>query len=51
MVTNDVEALKQEAVSRIIFQGTPRAWLAEQGPWLLERGEVHTSTTLTVASF
>jgi 4-aminobutyrate aminotransferase-like enzyme len=39
MVTNDVEALKQEAASRITFQGTPRAWLAEQGPWLLERGE------------
>lgn len=32
------QQIKEEAIEKIIFQGTPRAWLKEHGPWLLERG-------------
>jgi adenosylmethionine-8-amino-7-oxononanoate aminotransferase len=38
----DAEALaglKQEAVEKIIFHATPKDWLNQRGPWVLERGE------------
>ncbi len=31
--------LKQDALDKIIFHATPRGWLSETGPWVLERGE------------
>ena len=31
--------LKQDAIEHIIFHATPRQWLKDTGPWLLERGE------------
>ncbi|HLO36468.1 MAG TPA: aminotransferase class III-fold pyridoxal phosphate-dependent enzyme, partial [Candidatus Deferrimicrobium sp.] len=37
--TGDAARLRQDAVDRIIFHATPRGWLSEVGPWMLERGE------------
>lgn len=31
--------LEQDAIDRIIFHATPKAWLSEVGPWVLDRGE------------
>jgi adenosylmethionine-8-amino-7-oxononanoate aminotransferase len=38
---DDVDAaqLKRDAIDRIIFHATPRAWLSPRGPWLLDRAE------------
>ena len=35
----DLGRLRQDAIERIIFHATPREWLEESGPWVLERGE------------
>ena len=32
------DQLKRDALDNIIFHATPRQWLNEVGPWLLERG-------------
>jgi adenosylmethionine-8-amino-7-oxononanoate aminotransferase len=37
--TADLAQLKQDAIDTIIFHATPKAWLSQRGPWLLERGE------------
>jgi 4-aminobutyrate aminotransferase-like enzyme len=34
-----VNAVKQDATDKIIFHATPRRWLEQAGPWVLERGE------------
>lgn len=39
MDRRNVQATKEEAIEKIIFRGTPRGWLKERGPWLLERGQ------------
>jgi adenosylmethionine-8-amino-7-oxononanoate aminotransferase len=39
MKSAEVEQLKQDAIDRIIFHATPKAWLRQRGPWVLERGE------------
>ena len=39
MQIGEPDRLKQEAIDKIIFHATPRAWLDEVGPWLLERGK------------
>jgi adenosylmethionine-8-amino-7-oxononanoate aminotransferase len=39
MKTEHVVQLKQDAVDKIIFHATPKAWLSQRGPWLLDRGE------------
>lgn len=39
MDTAGVTQAKQDATDKIIFHATPRAWLSQRGPWLLERGE------------
>jgi adenosylmethionine-8-amino-7-oxononanoate aminotransferase len=38
---DDVDAaqLKRDAIDKIIFHATPRAWLSPRGPWLLDRAE------------
>jgi adenosylmethionine-8-amino-7-oxononanoate aminotransferase len=35
----DLAQLKQDAIDKIIFHATPKAWLRQGGPWVLERGE------------
>jgi adenosylmethionine-8-amino-7-oxononanoate aminotransferase len=35
----DVSHLKQDAIDKIIFHATPRAWLSPRGPWLLDHAE------------
>jgi adenosylmethionine-8-amino-7-oxononanoate aminotransferase len=35
----DLDQLRQDAIDKIIFHATPKQWLNEVGPWLLERGE------------
>jgi adenosylmethionine-8-amino-7-oxononanoate aminotransferase len=35
----DLAQLKQDALAKIIFHATPKAWLSQRGPWVLERGE------------
>jgi adenosylmethionine-8-amino-7-oxononanoate aminotransferase len=37
--TGDTGQLRQDAVEKIIFHATPKKWLRERGPWLLERGQ------------
>jgi adenosylmethionine-8-amino-7-oxononanoate aminotransferase len=37
--TADLAQLKQDALSNIIFHATPRDWLSQRGPWVLERGD------------
>jgi len=37
--TTDLGRLKQDAIDKIIFHATPRQWLKDSGPWVLERGE------------
>lgn len=39
MPTGDIGQLRHDAVEKIIFHATPKKWLRERGPWLLERGE------------
>jgi len=39
MQIGDLDRLKKDAVDRIIFHATPRDWLSQVGPWVLERGE------------
>jgi adenosylmethionine-8-amino-7-oxononanoate aminotransferase len=35
----DLSQLKQDALDKIIFHATPKAWLSQRGPWVLDRGE------------
>jgi taurine-pyruvate aminotransferase len=35
----DLRRLKQDAIDKIVFHMTPKTWLNERGPWVLERGE------------
>ena len=35
----DLVELKQEAIDKLIFHSTPKKWLEEAGPWVLEHGE------------
>ena len=35
----DLAQLKQDAIDGIIFHATPRAWLSERGPWVLDHAE------------
>jgi adenosylmethionine-8-amino-7-oxononanoate aminotransferase len=35
----DLSQLKQDALDKIIFHATPKAWLSKRGPWVLDRGE------------
>ena len=37
--TADLAQLKRDAMDKIIFHATPREWLRQRGPWVLERGE------------
>ncbi len=39
MASGDLDQLRQEAVDKIIFHATPKAWLEQAGPWILKRGE------------
>lgn len=39
MDTAAIAELKRDAIENIIFHATPRAWLEQRGPWLLERGD------------
>jgi adenosylmethionine-8-amino-7-oxononanoate aminotransferase len=39
MQTEDLGRLKRDAVDKIIFHATPRKWLTEAGPWILDHGE------------
>jgi adenosylmethionine-8-amino-7-oxononanoate aminotransferase len=39
MHTADVTQLKRDALDKVIFHMTPKQWLAESGPWVLDRGE------------
>jgi adenosylmethionine-8-amino-7-oxononanoate aminotransferase len=39
MPGRDLNQLRQDAIDRIIFHATPREWLEQSGPWVLERGE------------
>lgn len=40
MYSEDLGQLKRDAVDRMIFHATPKAWLtAGGGPWLLDRGD------------
>jgi hypothetical protein len=39
MQTGDTRQLRQDAVEKIIFHATPKKWLSERGPWLLEGGQ------------
>ena len=39
MQTEDLGRLKKDAIDKIIFHATPKKWLEEAGPWVLERGE------------
>jgi adenosylmethionine-8-amino-7-oxononanoate aminotransferase len=37
--TRDLARLRKDATDKIIFHATPKRWLNEVGPWVLERGE------------
>ena len=39
MQSEELRQLKQDALEKILFHATPKAWLREGGPWVLERGE------------
>ncbi len=39
METGDLSRLKQDAIDKMIFHATPKKWLSDGGPWVLERGE------------
>jgi adenosylmethionine-8-amino-7-oxononanoate aminotransferase len=39
VTTEDMGPLKRAAIESIIFHATPRQWLNQAGPWLLERGK------------
>jgi adenosylmethionine-8-amino-7-oxononanoate aminotransferase len=39
MQTGELDRLRQDAIDKIIFHMTPRKWLNEVGPWVLERGQ------------
>ncbi len=39
MDAEELHRLKQDAVDRIIFHATPKKWVSDSGPWVLERGE------------
>lgn len=35
----DLAGLRRDAVDKIIFHATPRQWLTQAGPWILDHGE------------
>lgn len=35
----DISRLKQEALDQVISHMTPKQWMTESGPWVLDRGE------------
>jgi adenosylmethionine-8-amino-7-oxononanoate aminotransferase len=39
MDTEELRRLKKDAFDRIIFHATPRAWLGQVGPWVVDRGD------------
>jgi adenosylmethionine-8-amino-7-oxononanoate aminotransferase len=39
MQTAEVTQLKHDALDKVIFHMTPKQWLAEDGPWVLDRGD------------
>jgi len=39
MQSEELRQLKQDALEKILFHATPKAWLREGGPWVLDRGE------------
>ena len=39
MQLDELSLLKQDATDKIIFHATPKDWLRQRGPWLLDRGE------------
>lgn len=39
MATEGSDQLREDAIKRIIFHATPREWLEQTGPWVLERGQ------------
>jgi adenosylmethionine-8-amino-7-oxononanoate aminotransferase len=39
MQAGDLNQLKQDALDRVIFHMTPREWMTESGPWVLDHGE------------
>ena len=38
----DLDELKQDAIDMVIFHSTPKKWLEEAGPWVLERSRSQT---------
>ena len=39
MQTADAAQLKHDALDKLIFHMTPKQWLTESGPWVLDRGQ------------
>ena len=39
MQLDEQSLLRQDATDKIIFHATPKDWLRQRGPWLLDRGE------------
>ena len=39
MQNGDLGRLKQDALDKVIFHMTPKQWLTESGPWMLDRGD------------
>jgi adenosylmethionine-8-amino-7-oxononanoate aminotransferase len=37
--TGDRARIKQDAIDKIIFHATPKAWLRQRGPWVLDHAE------------
>lgn len=35
----DLTQLKQDALDKVIFHMTPKEWITESGPWVLDRGD------------
>lgn len=39
MEHRDLTQLKQDALDKVIFHMTPKQWMTESGPWVLDRGD------------
>ena len=39
MEHRDLTQLKQDALDKVIFHMTPKQWITESGPWVLDRGD------------
>ncbi|HSJ85029.1 MAG TPA: hypothetical protein VLA91_14595 [Acidimicrobiia bacterium] len=39
MEHRDLTQLKQDALDKVIFHMTPKEWITESGPWVLDRGD------------